>query len=131
MSEPGPIVLTGASGLVGGALLESLRNGDRRVRALVRRRSIEGSPQVREYSWNGIDAPAEILDGASAVVHLPDHCPVEVGAPLTEPLATAEDCCWPILPRPLLMALTVGRRLEIESGPEYGPGGVARPADAA
>ncbi len=62
----------------------------------------------------------DFVRGASAVMRLPDNCPVGVGAPLTESLDTAEDCCWPILPRPLLLALTVGHRLEIENGPEYG-----------
>jgi uncharacterized protein (TIGR01777 family) len=63
-----PIVLTGATGLVGGALLPRLVHDGHEVRALSRSaREIEGATVLR---WDGVVPPEGSLDGAHAVVHL-------------------------------------------------------------
>ena len=65
------VLLSGATGLVGGALLERLVASGRTVRALGRRP--EALPRwegVVPVGWDGVRPPAEALAGASAVVHL-------------------------------------------------------------
>jgi uncharacterized protein (TIGR01777 family) len=67
--RPMIVVVTGASGLVGRALVAFLRTGGHEVRTLVRR---DPDRTNGEYRWNpdagSIDA--SVLDGADAVVHL-------------------------------------------------------------
>ena len=63
---------------------------------------------------------ADFLQGISAVVRLPSAWPVNVGAPVPEPLALPADFPCPLAPRALLLAVAVGQRLELEPGPNYG-----------
>ena len=74
----GPVVLTGGTGLVGGALLSALGSGGRELRALVRQPGRLAG--VREILWDGTTPPAGSLDGAEAVVHLSGE-PVFGGLP--------------------------------------------------
>jgi uncharacterized protein (TIGR01777 family) len=67
----GPVLLSGASGLVGGALLRALRERGERVRALTRDASrLRPDQGVDTVLWNGCDVPEAALAGARAVVHL-------------------------------------------------------------
>jgi len=63
------VAITGASGLVGSALVPLLTNGGHRVEALVRRAP---RPDRGEVRWNPADPALDLaaLDGADAVVHL-------------------------------------------------------------
>ena len=68
-----PVLVTGATGLVGGRLLPALAKRGSRVRALTRdperaRRKLAGG--VEALAWDGIDVPEAALRGAGAVVHL-------------------------------------------------------------
>ncbi|MEU4573978.1 MULTISPECIES: TIGR01777 family oxidoreductase [Nonomuraea] len=69
------IVVTGASGLLGGPLVEALRAGGERVVTLVRREP-RGPDEARWEPRAGVLDPA-VLDGARAVVHL-------AGAPIAD-----------------------------------------------
>lgn len=74
----GPVVLTGGTGLVGGALLPELGAGGHPVRALVRgERRPEG---VEAFAWDGLHPPPAALAGAETVVHLSGE-PVFGGPP--------------------------------------------------
>ncbi|MBW2313802.1 MAG: TIGR01777 family oxidoreductase [Deltaproteobacteria bacterium] len=74
----GPVVLTGGTGLVGGALLPQLRALGAPIRALVRR---PGSLRnVEETVWDGVHAPTGTLAGAEALIHLAGE-PVFGGLP--------------------------------------------------
>ncbi len=76
-----PAVVSGASGLVGGALLRALRARGERVRALTRDAArLRPDSGVDAVRWNGLDVPAEALSGARAVVHLAGE-PVFGGVP--------------------------------------------------
>jgi uncharacterized protein (TIGR01777 family) len=66
-----PVVLTGATGLVGSALAQRLRAEGRALRLVSRSPGrIAAEPGVEAVGWDGISLPAEALDGAGAVVHL-------------------------------------------------------------
>jgi uncharacterized protein (TIGR01777 family) len=76
-----PVLLSGASGLVGGALLAALRARGERVRALTRDAArLRPDHGVDAVVWNGLDVPAPALAGARAVVHLSGE-PVFGGLP--------------------------------------------------
>lgn len=76
------IVLSGATGLVGGALAHSLADDDWGIRALTRRpRTARFPSQVRAVGWDGRHAERGALAWARAVVHLAGE-PV-FGGPLT------------------------------------------------
>jgi uncharacterized protein (TIGR01777 family) len=64
------VVVTGASGLVGGRLLPQLRRAGYRVRALSRRPGAEPTQDIEWVAWNGRNVPHEVLFRAHAVVHL-------------------------------------------------------------
>jgi uncharacterized protein (TIGR01777 family) len=67
----GPVLVSGATGLVGGELVRRLRAADRPVRALTRDRSrIRPDAGVEPCVWDGTDVPAAALRGAAGVVHL-------------------------------------------------------------
>jgi uncharacterized protein (TIGR01777 family) len=66
-----PVVVTGATGLVGSALAERLRAEGRTLRLASRApRRIPAQPGVEAVGWDGVSLPAAALDGAGAVVHL-------------------------------------------------------------
>ncbi|NRQ39735.1 TIGR01777 family protein [Nonomuraea sp. NN258] len=69
------IIVTGASGLLGTALVGALRDSGRRVVSLVRRRP-DGPDEAFWQPREGVLDPA-VLDGAEAVVHL-------AGAPIAD-----------------------------------------------
>jgi hypothetical protein len=67
----GPVLVSGATGLVGGELVRRLRAGGRTVRALTRDAAkVRPDPGVEACVWNGIDVPAAALRGTAGVVHL-------------------------------------------------------------
>ena len=71
--EAKPVLVTGATGLVGGRLLPSLGKRGVRVRALTRdperaRRRLGAGAEA--LGWDGIEVPEAALRGAGAVVHL-------------------------------------------------------------
>jgi uncharacterized protein (TIGR01777 family) len=65
------VLLTGATGLIGGALAERLAASGRPVRRVTRAPDrlppLAGGDAI---GWDGVALPAEALDGVSAVVHL-------------------------------------------------------------
>jgi uncharacterized protein len=66
-----PVVVTGATGLVGSALAKRLRAEGRPLRLVSRSPGrIAAEPGVDSVAWDGISLPADALDGAGAVVHL-------------------------------------------------------------
>jgi len=69
MSEPREIAISGASGLIGGALASSLRAQGDRVVALVRRRPAAGADEIK---WDPVagTVDSESLEGIDAIVHL-------------------------------------------------------------
>jgi uncharacterized protein (TIGR01777 family) len=76
-----PILVTGATGLVGRRLVGSLRAAGRAVRVVSRRREPPGfGAGVEIATWNGRDLPRAALAGAGAVVHLAGE-PVFGGVP--------------------------------------------------
>lgn len=66
------IAITGASGLIGGALAEYLQDAGHRVHRLVRRREAATDDDVY-WSVRDREIDAERLDGVDAVVHLAGH----------------------------------------------------------
>ena len=60
------VLVTGASGLIGTALVQSLRRDGHEAIALVRR----SPPGAGEVQWNPLFADAQPFEGADAVVHL-------------------------------------------------------------
>ncbi len=70
-TSAGRVLLTGASGLIGGALTKRWAAAGRPVRRVSRSPDgltpVEGGDAV---GWDGLVLPAEALDGVSAVVHL-------------------------------------------------------------
>lgn len=76
--EQGPVVVSGATGLVGGRLLPALLRAGHPVRALTRDPSrarfpggaMRRGPIVDPVAWDGVRPPPEALSGAAAVVHL-------------------------------------------------------------
>ena len=79
------VLLTGATGLVGGALLERLRDRGARVRTLSRSGRAP-APSVEALRWDGVDPGAEALAGVRAVVHLAGE-PIFGGLPTPARLA--------------------------------------------
>ena len=70
-SARGAVVVSGASGLVGSALVRRLSARGQRVRALTRDPTrVRPGADVEAVRWNGLDAPEAALRGAVAVVHL-------------------------------------------------------------
>lgn len=65
------VAVTGATGFIGGALLESLTQGGWKIRALTRspRRAIDNSVQWIEGDLDDLDALRRLVEGVSAVVH--------------------------------------------------------------
>jgi uncharacterized protein (TIGR01777 family) len=77
----GAVLLTGGTGLVGGALLRRLSSRGVTVRGLVRRAgSLPDLPHVEELPWDGTNPPEGALEGCEAVVHLSGE-PVFGGLP--------------------------------------------------
>ncbi|MDH3519886.1 MAG: TIGR01777 family oxidoreductase [Myxococcales bacterium] len=71
MADPRPILVTGATGLVGRRLVATLLGDGRAVRALSRDpASARLDTRVELHPWNGRDAPASAVAGSGAVVHL-------------------------------------------------------------
>ncbi len=67
----GPVVVTGASGLVGGALVEKLRAAAGPLRLVSRTPGrLVATAGVEAVGWDGLTLAAQALAGASAVVHL-------------------------------------------------------------
>jgi uncharacterized protein (TIGR01777 family) len=67
----GPVVVTGASGLVGGALVAKLRAAGRPLRLVSRApERLAAGAGVETIAWDGLALGAEALDSAAAVVHL-------------------------------------------------------------
>jgi uncharacterized protein (TIGR01777 family) len=67
----GPVLITGASGLVGRALATGLRAEGRPLRLVSRRPSaLAREPGVEAVGWDGISLDARALAGATGVVHL-------------------------------------------------------------
>jgi uncharacterized protein (TIGR01777 family) len=67
----GPVLVSGATGLVGGELVRRLRAAGRTVRALTRDvTKVRPDPGVETCIWNGTDVPESAVRGAGAVVHL-------------------------------------------------------------
>lgn len=67
----GPVVVTGASGLVGGALVAKLRAAERPLRLVSRTPGrLAVGAGVEAVGWDGLTLDAKALDGAAAVVHL-------------------------------------------------------------
>jgi uncharacterized protein len=67
----GPVLITGASGLVGGALAARLRGEGRRLRLASRTPArLATGPGVEAVGWDGRDLPRSALSGSEAVVHL-------------------------------------------------------------
>ena len=72
MTRPGEILVTGATGFIGSALVESLRRRDLGVRALARGDG-EDAPGVRRVIVPDLASHADwrpVVEGVSAVVHL-------------------------------------------------------------
>ena len=66
-----PIVITGATGLVGRRLVASLRDEGRSVRIVSRRSEVAGfDSSVEVATWDGVRLEADALRGTAALVHL-------------------------------------------------------------
>lgn len=72
MSDERPVVVSGATGLVGRRLVAALVANGRAVRVLSRtpERAAASLPGVAVCGWDGLRWPTESLTAASAVVHL-------------------------------------------------------------
>ncbi len=72
MSATGLVVVTGAAGFVGRAVVDRLRAAGREVRPIVRedRGGVEGAIALGPLEQASPEALARVLDGAEAVVHL-------------------------------------------------------------
>lgn len=84
-AQGGPILITGATGLVGGRLLRELVREGAAVRTVSRHPERAGRrlpPGAAVFGWDGVHPPAEALIGAEAVVHLSGE-PIFSG-PLTQ-----------------------------------------------
>jgi uncharacterized protein (TIGR01777 family) len=67
----GPVLVSGATGLVGRRLVTALLHEGASVRALTRTPAGAAlDPRVRAVGWDGSHVPGEALTGAGAVVHL-------------------------------------------------------------
>jgi uncharacterized protein (TIGR01777 family) len=83
MSETGPVLVSGATGLVGGRLVARLRNQGSQINTLSRRRRdplerTEGGETA--YLWDGVTPPDEAIATCASVVHLAGE-PVFGGLP--------------------------------------------------
>jgi uncharacterized protein (TIGR01777 family) len=68
---PGPVLVTGATGLIGHRVVSALHAKGRAVRVVTRDPSHVRHPKMVEVvTWNGHSLPPKALRGASAVVHL-------------------------------------------------------------
>ncbi len=70
MSTPPIVLVTGATGLVGGRLLPALAREGWAVRALSRRPDAKVAGDGEVLSWDGRSVGREALEGARAIVHL-------------------------------------------------------------
>ena len=71
MTAPTTVLVTGASGLVGGRLVPSLLEDGRRVLAATRSpERARFGPGVEAVGWDGVSLPAEVLGRCDALVHL-------------------------------------------------------------
>ena len=66
------VVLTGATGFVGGRVADRLLKAGHELRLLGRRSALKGNDRVEWFAWDALagSPPAESLEGADAVVHL-------------------------------------------------------------
>jgi uncharacterized protein (TIGR01777 family) len=81
---PGPVLLSGATGLIGGRLLARLSREGARVRALTRDPARAGAALARQAEvtrWDGRRIGPDAVDGCAAAVHLAGE-PI-FGGPLT------------------------------------------------
>ncbi|MEZ4217164.1 MAG: TIGR01777 family oxidoreductase [Myxococcota bacterium] len=62
--------MTGATGLVGGALVARLLERGTAVRAVSRSARAAADERVERVVWDGVEVPADALAGCDAVVHL-------------------------------------------------------------
>ncbi|MBW2372013.1 MAG: TIGR01777 family oxidoreductase [Deltaproteobacteria bacterium] len=71
MTAPTTVLVTGATGLVGGRLVPSLLEDGRRVLAATRSpERARFGPGVEAVGWDGVSLPAEVLGRCDALVHL-------------------------------------------------------------
>ena len=71
MTAPTTVLVTGATGLVGGRLVPSLLGDGRRVLAATRSpERARFAPGVEAVGWDGVSLPAEVLRRCDALVHL-------------------------------------------------------------
>jgi hypothetical protein len=71
MTAPTTVLVTGASGLVGGRLVPSLLEDGRRVLAATRSpERARFGPGVEAVGWDGVSLPADLLGRCDALVHL-------------------------------------------------------------
>lgn len=71
MSSPGRVLVTGATGLVGGRLLPRLVEAGWQVEGVTRRPERTRLPSgCTAVGWDGVRLTPEVLSGAAAVVHL-------------------------------------------------------------
>jgi uncharacterized protein (TIGR01777 family) len=76
-----PVLITGASGLVGGALAKRLADERRRLRLVSRAPArLPGREGVEAVGWDGLELAASALAGAAVVVHLAGE-PIFGGVP--------------------------------------------------
>ncbi len=83
MADEQPLLVTGATGLVGHRLLAALARDGERARVLTRspeRAQAKLPSNATALAWDGVTPPAEALAGAKAVVHLAGE-PVFGGLP--------------------------------------------------
>lgn len=81
MTHSRPILVSGATGLIGGRLVPALLDAGFPVRALSRRANPRAlDARARTYVWNGRDVPHEATAGIASVVHLAGE-PVFGGLP--------------------------------------------------
>jgi len=71
MTAPTTVLVTGATGLVGGRLVPSLLGDGRQVLAATRSpERARFAPGVEAVGWDGVSLPAEVLGRCDALVHL-------------------------------------------------------------
>jgi uncharacterized protein (TIGR01777 family) len=71
MTAPTTVLVTGATGLVGGRLVPSLLEDGRRVLAATRSpERARFGPGVEAVGWDGVSLPADLLGRCDALVHL-------------------------------------------------------------
>jgi len=71
VSSPGPVLVSGATGLIGRRVVQRLLEAGGEVRALTRRPGSAALPGGAEATrWDGVNPPREALLGARSIVHL-------------------------------------------------------------